>query len=137
MFHYRKTRKIYKSYPKPAICNFCDPETRKNTIFETEYSYIVPNRVFYDVWEMKSVTDHLLLMPKRHVHTYYELTDAEKLDLMNIMGKYESEHYDVYARASYNKQRSVDHQHTHLIKTSPKHAKVSIAIKRPYLLIKF
>lgn len=137
MFHYRKTRKIYKNYPKPEICNFCDPDTRKNTIYETEYSYIVPNRVFYDVWEMKSVTDHLLLMPKRHVHTYDELTDTEKLDLMNIMGKYESEHYDVYARASHNKQRSVDHQHTHLIKTDPKHARASLAVKKPYLLIKF
>lgn len=76
-------------------------------------------------------------MPKRHVHTFDELTDAEKLDLMSVMGKYESKHYDVYARASNNKQRSVDHQHTHLIKTDPKLARGSLALKRPYFLVKF
>ncbi len=136
MFHYRKTRKIYKSYPKPKVCNFCDPETLKNIIHETPYSYIVPNRVFYDVWEMHNVTDHLLLMPKRHVHTFSELTDGEKLDIMHLVGEYESKEYNVYARASKNKQRSVSHQHTHLIKTHHKPARISLTIRRPYLLIK-
>lgn len=76
-------------------------------------------------------------MPKRHVHTFDELSDAEKLDIMNIISKYESQEYNVYARASKNKQRSVGHQHTHLIKTGYKHARVSLNIKRPYFLIKF
>ena len=36
---------------------------------------IKANRVFYDVWELHDVTDHLLVVPKRHVHSLSELDE--------------------------------------------------------------
>ena len=138
MFHFRKNRNVYKSYPKPDSCPFCDVETTAKAVRETEYSYIIHNRVSYDVWEMRRVRDHLMVIPKQHVHSLSDLSDAAKLDVVNLIAEYESHDYNVYARAVTSKQRSVTHQHTHLLKLEPKKAARGILyLKKPYLLIKF
>lgn len=137
MFHYRKNLKTYRGYPKPAVCAFCEDNMKERKTAETKYAYVVPNRTFYDLWELRSVTDHLLVVPKRHVRSLSELTKAERADMMNLMCEYEAKNYNVYARAVDSKQRSVAHQHTHLIKTHDKQARGSLLLKKPYVLIKF
>ncbi len=137
MFHYRKNLKTYRSYPKPAVCSFCEADLAGSKVLETEHAYVVPNRTFYDLWELRSVTDHLLVVPKRHVGSLKQLTKKERTNVMDILCDYEARNYNVYARAVNSKQRSVEHQHTHLIKTHDKQARGTITIKKPYLLIKF
>ena len=106
-------------------------------IAETAHAFIVPNRVFYDLWELRTVTNHLLVIPKRHVRSLSELTKAERLDIMNVLADYEGNDYNVYARAVNSLQRSVAHQHTHLIKTGTRQGRFSIFLKKPYFLLKF
>lgn len=137
MFHYRKNLKIYHSYPKPNVCSYCDGDLVGRKVEVTKYAYVVPNRTFYDLWELRAVMDHLLIIPKRHVRSLKDLTAPERKDIMDLMCKYEVQNYNVYARAINSKQRSVDHQHTHLIKTHDKQARGSLSIQKPYIFIKF
>jgi diadenosine tetraphosphate (Ap4A) HIT family hydrolase len=138
MFHNRKTRKRYLKYPKPTLCQFCDPVAIQDTLVrETTHAYVLKNRTFYDTWEMAGVVDHLLVIPKRHVATISDLSNAAKLDIMNIIGDYEKTDYNAYARAARNKRRSVTHQHTHLIRTDHKQARFFLHLRRPYFLIRF
>ena len=137
MFHYRKTRKLLRSFPKPSGCAFCTGLQDEAVIEETNYHFLVPNRVSYDVWELRAVTEHLLIIPKRHVTSLTSLDDQEKLDHMNLVSKYEAKGYNVYARGVGSLQRSVAHQHTHLIKTVKKQARGSITWRKPFIFITF
>ena len=137
MFHYRTTRNRYASYPRPKGCSFCTAIEPDHLQAETAHHTILTNRVMYDVWELRRVTDHLLVIPKRHVKGLGELTNAEKLDHINIIAEYELKGYNVYARGIGSLQRSVEHQHTHLIRTGSKQARGSLSIKKPYFLITF
>lgn len=118
------------------MCPFCDPETLAKAVYETENIYIVKNKVFYDIWEMRTVKDHLLLMPKRHVKSLGELGAEERAEIMDVISDYESNDYNVYARAVSNNTRSVTHQHTHLIKTDHRNIHAALMLKKPYLLFK-
>lgn len=58
-------------------CVFCDmPDT----------SYVLENDYFYGVFDKYPVTEgHLLMIPKRHVETLFELTEEEKAALFEII----------------------------------------------------
>jgi diadenosine tetraphosphate (Ap4A) HIT family hydrolase len=137
MYHYRKSRLIYKSFPKPEHCHFCDTSEMREIVEETTYARVIKNRVFYDMWELRQVTDHLMIIPKRHVRTLHDLTDPERLDIMKLIGKYEADHYNIYARSMESVSRSVAHQHTHLLKTKSQPSRGILFLRKPYTLIKF
>ncbi|MGH7158140.1 MAG: HIT family protein [Candidatus Saccharimonadales bacterium] len=137
MHHYRKTVKKYWDRQKVSECPFCDSVTLGRAIKETKHAYIVFNLTFYDVWEGHDVSDHLLVVPKRHVKSMKELTEPERLDIIDLIADYESHDYSAYARGVGNVVRSVEHQHTHLIKIHHKRPKFSIYLRKPYFLIKF
>lgn len=103
---------------------------------ETEHAVIVKNRTLYDYWEMQKVTDHLMVIPKRHVASLAELTSEERLDVMNLCAEYEAQSYNIYARGVKSNRRSMAHQHTHLIKIDDKETKFYLAIRKPYFLFK-
>lgn len=138
MFHFRKTRKEYKKHLRPASCPFCNTDELQNRqVIETKFAYIVPNKTSYDVWEARTVKDHLLVIPKRHVRSLHELTKAESADIMNILAEYEDKNYNVYARGKSSSVRSVVHQHTHLIKTNPRAHHGTFYWRKPYIFWKF
>jgi diadenosine tetraphosphate (Ap4A) HIT family hydrolase len=137
MYHFRKTRKLYTSFPKDAVetCHFCNPhENSERIIRETNNAYVIPNRTFYDQWELRKVIDHAMIIPKRHIASLNELNSDERLDIMNIIAEYEGNGYEIYARSPGSKSRSVLHQHTHLIKTETKVARGIFMLRRPYVL---
>ena len=135
MHHLRKTHKRYKSYGPSQGCDFCDAEhTAPRIVQELEHAYVIPNRTFYDVWEMRRVTDHLLIIPKRHVLHLSQLSKAERADIINAMAQYEAEGYQIYARSPDSGARSVPHQHTHLIKTDNRPGRALLFLRRPYIL---
>lgn len=137
MYHYRRTIRKLAAYPKPQSCEFCDTQAmRIKMVYESTYCYVIPNRVFYNVWELRDVVDHLLLIPKAHVKSLEELSDEAKLDIMNTMARYEKHFYNIYARAPKSITRSVEHQHTHLIKAADKMGKGAIIFRKPYVFIK-
>lgn len=136
MYHYRKTWKRYLQSRNTDGCPFCRAQTLKDAVFETKLSYVVPNIVKYDLWEAHDVTDHLLLVPKRHVLSLNDLNKEEKLDIIEIAASYEVQGYNVYARGKAFSKRSVAHQHTHLIKAKNQKPKWLFFIAKPRLLIK-
>jgi ATP adenylyltransferase len=138
MYHYRKTHKIYSGYPKPESCDFCQFERTQaetNTVFQ--HCVVLPNRTFYDVWELRDVVDHLLVVPKAHVESLAQLAPAARHEIIDVIANYEAQGYNVYSRAPGSPQKSVLHQHTHLIKIGDRAARASLYVRRPYWLIKW
>lgn len=138
MYHYRKTRKKYVGHAKPITCDFCNPlDMNPRIVYESTHCFVIPNRIFYDVWELRDVLDHLMVIPKDHAMSLQDLSPEARLDLMNVMAKYESENYNIYARTPSSTTRSVVHQHTHLIKTKDESGKGALILKKPYIFVKF
>ncbi len=137
MHHYRKTIKKYLERRKVPECPFCDSATLAKAVRETDAAYVVPNLTKYDIWEGHDVLDHLLVVPKRHVKSIRELTEAERLEIIDIIADYEDQNYSAYARGVGSATRSVEHQHTHLIKLHPKGPRLTLYLHKPYFLIKF
>lgn len=136
MNHYRKTIHKYKRRQRSEGCPFCSPDTVSSAIFENDLIYIVPNLTQYDLWELHDVEDHLLIIPKRHVETLGELSSPERLAVMDQAAGYEAKGYSIYARGVGFVKRSVEHQHTHLIKVTNKKPKIAIFLQSPYFLLK-
>lgn len=134
-YHYRRVRKAYRKIPKLDLCPFCDPHNQAQRIVEeSEHAYVIENMVHYSQWEMRSVVDHLMIIPKRHVTNLQELTKAERSDIIDLMAKYETKGYDIFARSPISKSRSVPHQHTHLLKTDGKPGRALLFLRKPYIL---
>lgn len=117
-------------------CPFCRPETMTDVVFENDTIYIVPNLTQYDLWELFDVVDHLLIIPKRHVEALSELDSQERLAVMDAAAEYEGKGYNVYARGVGFVNRSVKHQHTHLIKVTNDKPRIALFLKTPYYLFK-
>lgn len=137
LHHYRKTVKKYQERRNVSECPFCDSTTLGKAIKETEYAYIVSNLTFYDIWEGHTVIDHLLVVPKRHAKSMKELSEVERLEIIDLIADYEEKDYSAYARGVGTVTRSVEHQHTHLIKLDHKRPKFSLYLHKPYFLIRF
>jgi diadenosine tetraphosphate (Ap4A) HIT family hydrolase len=137
VYHFRKDHKQYNSFPKPKDCSFCEDDFTARTVEETKHAVVVTNRVAYNLWELRTVIDHYMIVPKKHVHELQELSDEALADIVRLIAKYEAAGYNIYARAANNNQRSVHHQHTHLIKTANGRIRGSLFIKKPYFLFKF
>ena len=142
MYQYRRTRKRYARANKADKtsdkgCTFCTSEIAERSLIEGEHTFLVPNRVFYDAWELNDVVDHLLLIPKQHAKSLAGLSDEARQEIMHMMATYEAKGYNIYARGVGSVMRSVkDHQHTHFIKTNNKKSKFALFLEKPYLLIK-
>lgn len=142
MRHYRKTLKEYarrnandKQLPGCSYCNDHKNKTYR-LVAEGKTMVLVHNRVMYDMFEGQRVTENLMVIPIRHVKSLADFTDEEKLEYMTILGKYEKQNYDIYARGVGSVTRSMVHQHTHLIKMENinKLPRVLFFIRKPYFL---
>lgn len=132
---YRPEKKMRSLLGGKLGCPFCE-DMGDRVINKTKYNSIVKNIFAYQYWELMKVTDHLMIVPLRHVKSFGDLDDNEKIDTINLISKYESLGYNVYAREKNNKIKSVPHQHTHLIKTDNKRAHFFFYLKRPYLIFR-
>lgn len=139
MFRYRSTTKRYKNTPKLDACAFCDDSQRAPTILETTHCLVIENMFPYDIWEHQDVTEHYLVVPKRHVKSLSELQPHEQTEVLELICQYEAENFNIYARGANSSNRSIaQHQHTHLIKTREhKAARGTIYLEKPYVLLKF
>lgn len=141
MYHYRKTRNTYRkrnaSDKKLDDCTFCNElKVHDKILREGKTMFVIPNRVSYDIFEGRRVVDHLMIIPKRHLTSFDEFTDKEVLEMVRTTAEYEQNGYNVYARGWGNVSRSVEHQHTHLIKTDNKLTRAIFFTRKPYFLIK-
>jgi diadenosine tetraphosphate (Ap4A) HIT family hydrolase len=140
MHHYRKNRQSYarlhKGDQRRGGCSFCtDDSLSGRVIRSTETMQLLPNRTYYDMFEGLHVLDHLMIIPKRHVETIDDFSREEKLEMMDLIGEYEKQGYSVYARGVGSVNRSVKHQHTHLIKLRNTRPKFVFFLRKPYFLL--
>lgn len=143
MFRYRTAQLQSYGGKFPDKCPFChldDPKLNpkpRHIIKETTHARVMDALYPYEFWEFREVTDHLMIVPKRHVSTLGELTPEERADIMDICCEYEIQNFNVYARAIKSKQRTIPlHQHTHLIRTKPQSAKRAIYFEKPFYFVK-
>lgn len=139
MHHYRKTRTVYSKHhitdAQQNVCNFCRPDMKEQVLFENKTMYVVANRVAYDMFEDRKVTDHLMVIPKKHHDSIQTFNNEEKCDAMDVIGEYEANGYSVYARGLGSPTRSVKHQHTHLIKLVDRPSRIIVYARKPYVLL--
>ncbi|HSX05532.1 MAG TPA: hypothetical protein VLF69_03645 [Candidatus Saccharimonadales bacterium] len=135
MYRSRKNQKFYEKRQQKPGCPFCDPaEINYRLKEQTGHSVVIANDPPYEIWEHHKVLDNLMVIPKRHVPDLTELTDEELLDISHIIARYESNGYSVYMRANNSPRRTVQHQHTHLIKIDNKSPRLHVYMRKPYIL---
>ena len=134
----RKQVKTYAKYRQKKVaadtCVFCDlTEDSPQTVSITAHFKLFKNIFPYSVWDNHPVKEHLLLAPKLHTHTLDALSEKARLEFVKIISDYEAQGYNVYARGAASNMRSVDHQHTHLIKLEKRFIKFLLFLDKPYI----
>jgi diadenosine tetraphosphate (Ap4A) HIT family hydrolase len=115
----------YNQYLKKLRgCPFCRLGGGKDKVGhtimkETDLFWVVKNKFPYVRWDARPVEDHLMVVPKRHVDSTSEMTEAERNELMDLIAETEPLGFSFYGRSLYNDSRSIAHQHTHLLKVKP------------------
>src|SRR5262245_17333500 len=115
LYRYRHEQKAYDRLPKAAGCPFCEPDNPilnpkpRRTVKQTANFSIISNMFPYRLWEHLDVTDHLLVVPKRHINSLRALTVAERKELMDIFCEYEPLGYSNYTRPPGTVARSLPH----------------------------
>jgi diadenosine tetraphosphate (Ap4A) HIT family hydrolase len=99
-------------------CPFCEITNRStDQILESRDTMMVLFAKFpYKAWDGRDVESHLMAVPKRHTDSLHELNDDESTEFITLIKKYEKNGYSVYARSAGNGSKTIEHQHTHLIK---------------------
>jgi len=132
----RKEHLTYQTYiTKVKNCEFCKL-TADDPVFvsESKYFYVVRNKFPYSYWDIQPVIEHLLLIPKKHTDSLSKLPKEAAVEFVDTISKYEKNGFGVYARTPGSVQKSIAHQHTHLIKTdkNTRHTFILYS-RRPYL----
>jgi diadenosine tetraphosphate (Ap4A) HIT family hydrolase len=123
-----RTRAMQREYinylaTRPKVdCIFClIPDEQPETIVEeTANMLVVENRFGYYVWEGCEVTEHLMVLPKRHRSKLSEFTTKEQQEWTALCAAYEEKGYSLYTRSPENITKSIAHHHTHFIKLDTK-----------------
>lgn len=134
----RQTRNKYREETLSTthiMCIFCDPEQTGNQIIETgKYFKIFTNKFPYDFWDMKEVDHHIMIVPMRHVDSIAHFNGKENAEFLRMLAKFESQGYNFYGRSPGDITKSIEHQHTHLIKPTGKEIKRLVYSDKPHLL---
>jgi diadenosine tetraphosphate (Ap4A) HIT family hydrolase len=133
-----KEEKVYKAHRKnehsKTSCIFCDiGPGHMQLVRETKSFKIVRNIFPYSHWDGQDVVDHLMIVPKLHTDTLSDLQSHEAIEYVELMSSYESQGYNVYARAPQSNRKTVVHQHTHLIKLNGKNRKFLLYLEKPHV----
>ena len=97
-------------------CPFCRVEDEREIISSSAFSL-----AFYDGFPVSP--GHALIIPKRHVASFFDLTQEEQLDLLKLADevkrivddKYHPDGYNVGINVGEAAGQSVFHVHMHLI----------------------
>ena len=93
-------------------CPFCMPEA----ILESDLSYVK--------WDKFPVSlGHSLIIPKRHVETWFDLSPAEQVDALNLLTaiklriekEYSPSGYNIGINCGESAGQTVFHAHVHII----------------------
>lgn len=117
-------------------CILCEvDEVDQSFVSKSKYFKIVRNRFPYAIWDYQRVVDHVMLVPLKHTDNLAALSKEARLEFVDLISKYESTGYHVYARATHSDTKSIAHQHTHLIKGHGPTSKMTFYWLKPYVSI--
>lgn len=134
----RKNQKKYIRYVKESNadgCDFCCFDSSSSQVVE-EYArfWKIKNIFEYDVWDGCRVTEHLMISPKRHVISLADFDADEKSEYFDLIAAAESDGYNIYARSHDGVTKSVDHQHTHLLRIEHRRIRYLLYSFVPHIL---
>ncbi len=99
-------------------CAFCGDEIRNRYIQEEKFSFVILSNP-------RVVPGHLLIIPKRHVQKFAELTPTETLEMINLLGFYQEKILSKFSKGTEIRQNyrpykkdskiHVNHFHFHII----------------------
>lgn len=117
-------------------CVFCVLDS-DDPSFVAEHAgfWIIKNLFPYALWDDRPVTEHLMIVPKRHIISLAEFDADERYEYMDLIGDYEQRGYSIYSRTDLSPTRSVPHQHTHLIRISDQPISALYYTHDPHVLI--
>lgn len=106
----------WKASRTEGDCVFCEYTTGDTSYVLQEYSHflLTTNRFPYAVWDDRQVTNHRMLIPKRHLMKLRDFTSDESTEFLQLLSEFEDQGFSVYSRAQQDPSRSITHQHTHL-----------------------
>ena len=98
------------------ICPFCKAESERDIIASSSLSV-----AFYDGFPVSP--GHALIIPRRHVASFFELTQEEQQDLLNLADRvkriveerYHPDGYNIGINVGEAAGQSIFHVHMHLI----------------------
>jgi diadenosine tetraphosphate (Ap4A) HIT family hydrolase len=99
------------------MCVFCQYiHKQENYIFESEKAFVI-----YDNFPVNE--GHCLIIPKRHVKSYFELSESEINQLTNLMfrakdyikNKYSPDSFNIGVNDGIEAGQTIPHCHIHLI----------------------
>lgn len=132
----RKETLRYRRYLKtaPHSCVFCDiKKGDKDYIEQTSSFKVIVNSFPYSLWDAQTVTDHIMITPKKHVEDLSGMTLKQKGEYVDLIEKYEKRGYNMYARTPTSLVKTIPHQHTHLIKSEGRVHRFLFSLKKPYI----
>jgi len=97
-------------------CPFCDIAADRELIAETEHSL-----AFYDKYPVNP--GHALIIPRRHCPDFFQLTEQEQADCLQLLNRVKQTLIDRYSPDAFNvginigepAGQTVPHAHIHLI----------------------
>jgi diadenosine tetraphosphate (Ap4A) HIT family hydrolase len=93
---------------------------------------VVKNKYPYLLWDGQRVTDHIMIVPKKHCYLLGEFSAPEFREYVKLVAEYDKKGYSTYARGKDSSARSIHHQHTHLIRTDNRPLRFLVFFGRPY-----
>lgn len=133
-----KTQHAYNIYRQSSAftgdCVYCSNGELDITDSHTNF-WIVASKFKYEIWDDHPVTEHYLLIPKRHVVVMKDFTGDESTEYFRLLSQYESEGYSIYSRAPTDPARSVAHFHTHFLKIGAAQVDAMVYLRKPHVVL--
>lgn len=127
--------KLHRRRETGSRCVFCAiSKNDKQYVEETTYFKVIRNLFPYSIWDGQGVHDHLMIIPKAHTDKLGNMNEKAAIEYLQIIDRYESEGYNLYARAPASTVKSVVHQHTHLILLDGKERRFVFLLRKPFYI---
>lgn len=127
------TYKKHLSRVDRTVCAFCAiQDHHPQWVKDTKYFKVIKNIFPYSLWDGQKVVDHLMVTPKKHTDSLSAMKSAQKVEYVDLIEEYEHMGYNIYARAPTSVIKSIQHQHTHLIKTAGRPRGFVFLMRKPY-----
>ncbi len=128
---YQRRRRLERASDNE--CPFCSLDQHSEQFIEETPSFLVIRNIApYSVWDGQGVSDHLMIVPKLHTDKLGDLDDKAAIEYLRLVDAYEGRGYNLFARAPRSKNKSVVHQHTHLILPNDKHTRFFFYVRKPF-----